>query len=61
MGDANPNKWQYLFYPILRVLRDEVERNSEFVLDRDVVLIVNDSSEIRIPVVEFKKQAKYLF
>jgi type II restriction enzyme len=43
------------------VLRDETNGSFEFSYDNDLVIIKNGEEEIRISVLEFQKQARFLF
>lgn len=59
-GDANLNKIESLFYPIIKILRNESGGNFEYLIDRDIVIISGDKEELRIPVSAFTKQAANL-
>lgn len=60
-GDGNLNKLE-AYYPVLKVLRDELERHLEYSIDRDIVIITEDETEIaRINVADFFTQSKELF
>lgn len=59
-GDSNLNKIETLIFPIIKVLRDEMNGTFEFSYDKDLVIIKNDEKEIRISVLEFQKQAHFL-
>lgn len=60
-GDGNLNKLE-AYYPVLKVLRDELERHLEYSIDRDIVIIIEDETEIaRINVTDFFTQSKELF
>lgn len=60
-GDGNLNKLE-AFYPVLKVLRDELERHLEYSIDKNIVIITEDDTEIaRINVTDFLTQSKELF
>jgi len=59
-GDSNLNKIETLIFPIIKVLRDEINGTFEFSYDNDLVIIKNDVEEVRISVFEFQKQAHFL-
>lgn len=60
VGDANLDKIETLFYPIIKVLRDESNGTFEFLYDCDLVVIKNNNEEFRQPISEFKRYACYL-
>lgn len=60
-GDANLNRIEDLFYPILKVLRNEQGNNYEYTINRDIVIVAEDGRELlRKNVVEFLVKAKEL-
>lgn len=62
-GDGNLNKLQE-YYPVLKVLRDELKRKMEYQLaqDGDIVIITEDNNEIaRINVADFLTHSQLLF
>jgi hypothetical protein len=60
-GDGNLNKLN-IYYPVLKILREELERHMEYSLDKDIVIVTEDGNEIsRINVCEFLSQSKTLF
>lgn len=60
-GDGNLNKLE-AYYPVLKVLRDELKRHMEYSIDKDIVIITEDKAEIaRINVEEFFTKSKELF
>lgn len=60
-GDGDLNKLD-IFYPVLKVIRDELQRHLEYSLDKDIVIITEDGNEIsRINVSEFINQSHDLF
>lgn len=61
-GDGNLNKIEDLFYPIIKILRQEENINYEFQVNPgDIVILSEGKTELRLPVSEFNKQAELLF
>ena len=72
-GDSNLNKIEDLFYPIIKIIRNEAleiegsknktEKKKEYAIaSGDIVIVTEDGKEeLRIPISEFSKQAEYLF
>lgn len=56
-GDANLNKVEELFYPIIKIIRIETGGNYEYKIDGDLVIISDKSEKLRIPVTTFATQA----
>ena len=60
-GDGQLNKLKE-FYPVLNVIRDELERHMEYAVESDIVIITEDGNEVsRITVSDFLEQSKKLF
>lgn len=60
-GDGQLNKLKE-YYPVLNVIRDELERHLEYAIEKDIVVVTEDEIEVaRINVVEFLKQSKNMF
>lgn len=59
-GNSKIKKLENLVYPILRILRTEVNGNFEYSIDDDIVVISGNQEVFRIPISEFQKRAKYL-
>lgn len=60
-GDGELNKLD-AFYPVLKVLRDELERHLEYTIDKEIVIITEDGNEVsRIDTASFLEQSKILF
>ncbi len=60
-GDGDLNKLDVV-YPVLKILRDELERHMEYALDRDIVLVTEDNVEIaRVTSEEFLAESQKLF
>lgn len=62
-GDENLNKIPNLFYPIIKILRQESVGSFEYLIDsdRDIVIVSGGEDEIRIPCEEFKKKTIELY
>ncbi len=60
VGDSELNKITELFYPIIKILRDESDGTYEYTLDSDLVIIKNKNEEFRIPIVVFADKARIL-
>ena len=43
-GDGNLNKIENLFYPILKILRDEQNAHYEYSLEDDIVVVTEDGT-----------------
>lgn len=56
-GDADLNKVEELFYPIIKIIRNESEGDFEYVINNDLVIIKGGKEELRIPVSTFIKQS----
>lgn len=60
-GDGNLNKLKE-YYPVLKVIRDELERHLEYAIDKDLVIVTEDNVEIaRIAAEHFLEYSKSLF
>jgi len=59
-GNSEIKKLENLVYPILRILRTEVNGNFEYSIHDDIVIISGNQEVFRIPISEFQKRAKYL-
>lgn len=59
-GNSEIKKLENLVYPILRILRTEVNGNFEYSIDDDIVVISGNKEVFRILISEFQKRAKYL-
>ena len=60
IGDANLNKIEEVFYPILKIIRNESGRNFEYALKGDLVIISGGEEELRIPIQVFIDYSKKL-
>lgn len=59
-GDADLNKVEELFYPIIKIIRNESGGNFEYALNDDLVIISGGKEELRIPVAKFIGQSVIL-
>ncbi|MFV8269273.1 HpaII family restriction endonuclease [Flavobacterium sp. GT2N3] len=59
-GDADLNKVEELFYPIIKIIRNESGGNFEYEINRDLVIISGGKEELRIPVITFTEQSAKL-
>jgi type II restriction enzyme len=59
-GDADLNKVEKLFYPIIKIIRNESGGNFEYELSGDLVIISGGNEKLRIPVKTFKEQSTKL-
>ena len=59
-GDADLNKIEKLFYPIIKIIREEQSGHFEYELSDNVVLVLGGESELKIPVEKFKKISEKL-
>jgi type II restriction enzyme len=59
-GDADLNKVEELFYPIIKIIRNENEGNFEYELNGDLVIISGKEVKLRIPVKTFTEQCSKL-
>lgn len=57
VGDANLNRIENLFYPILQIIRNESGNNYEYDLTGDLVFINGENSRFSVPILTFKKNA----
>lgn len=61
MGGKNFTKLPNVFYPILKVIRNEKKRDLEFSYDSNIVIISNENPPLKIPISEFIDMAKLCF
>lgn len=60
-GDKDLNKIADLFYPILKILRDEQNRHLEYAIDGDIVVVNEDNAEIvKLPIADCLSKADEL-
>lgn len=56
-GDADLKKVEHLFYPIIKVIRNETGGNYEYEITGDLVVVSGGQEKLRIPVKTFSEQA----
>ena len=56
-GDADLNKVEELFYPIIKIIRNESGGNFEYEINGDLVIISGGKEELRIPLKTFNEQS----
>ena len=59
-GDADLNIVEELFYPIIKIIRNESGGNFEYEINSDLVIISGGKEELRIPVNTFTEQSAKL-
>ncbi len=59
-GNDEIEKIQNLVYPILKILRTEINGNFEYSIEDDIVVVSANQEILRIPISEFKEKSKYL-
>ena len=59
-GDADLNKVEELFYPIIKIIRNESGGNFEYEINSDLVIVSGGKEELRIPVKTFTEQSAKL-
>jgi type II restriction enzyme len=59
-GNNEITKLENLVYPILRILRTEINGNFEYSIEDDIVVISGNKEVFRIPISEFQERAKCL-
>ena len=59
-GDANLNKVEELFYPIIKIIRNESGRHFEYEINADLIIISGGKEKLKIPVKTFTEQAAKL-
>ncbi len=61
-GSESLEKVEHLVYPIVKVLRSELQGNFEYTVDQDIVVISSDKQVLhRVSIQEFQAQALSLF
>lgn len=59
-GNSEINKIENLVYPILKILRTEINGNFEYSIEDDIVVISGKEEVFRIPISKFQEKAKHL-
>lgn len=60
-GDSNLNRRATLYYPIIKILRQERDGNYEYKVKNKSILSLGNKKEITLPVSDFKSNSEYLF
>jgi hypothetical protein len=60
LGDKDIEKLEGIVYPILRVLRTENNRDFEYSIKDEIILISGGEEVLKIEILEFKQKAKFL-
>lgn len=61
LGDENFNILNGIFYPIVKIIRHEINRNVEFSFNDNLVIISDGTILINIPIIDFVINAKTCF
>lgn len=56
-GDANLKKVESLFYPIIKIIRNETGGDYEYEIANDLVIVSGGKEKLRIPIKTFSQQA----
>lgn len=56
-GDVDLNKVEELFYPIIKIIRNESGGNFQYEINSDLVIISGGKEQLRIPVKTFTEQS----
>lgn len=59
-GDSDLRKIENLFFPIIKILRDESDGTYEYGYEDDIVIVKGSKEEFRIPILQFREQGIYL-
>ncbi len=59
-GNVDLKRVENLFYPILKILRNETKGSFEYEIEGDIVLVSGGEEKLRIPVKTFSEQAANL-
>lgn len=61
LGDENFNKVTSIVYPILKVIRHESERDVEFSINTNIIVITDERNQLKIPINSFIENVKNCF
>jgi hypothetical protein len=56
-GDTNLEKVENIFYPIIKIIRNETGGNYEYEITGDLVIVSGGKEKLRIPIKTFSEQA----
>jgi type II restriction enzyme len=59
-GDADLNKVEEIFYPIIKIIRNEIGGEFKYEIDGDLVIVSGGNEVLRIPVLTFTEQSAKL-
>jgi len=59
-GNSEINKIQNLVYPILKIIRSEINGIFEYSVDDNIIVVSDNEQLFRIPISRFKEKAVYL-
>lgn len=59
-GDADLNKLETLFYPIVKIIRKEVSGRVEYQIKGQIIIITDDDKKLEMPISDFMFQAANL-
>jgi type II restriction enzyme len=59
-GDADLNKVEELFYPIIKIIRNESGGNFEYEINGDLIVISGGSEKLRVPIRDFVDKSSQL-
>lgn len=60
LGDQDVKKLEGIVYPVIKVLRTEVNGDFEYSIQDEIILVSGDDEVFQIPIANFKKKAIYL-
>jgi type II restriction enzyme len=60
LGNKEIEKLEGIVYPILRVLRTENNRDFEYSIQDEIIIISGGMEVLKIPILEFKEKSKFL-
>ncbi len=60
VGDAHLNKVEEIFYPIIKIIRDEIHNSFEYEVSGDIVFVRGGENILVIPIFIFAEQAANL-
>lgn len=61
LGDADFNKISSIVYPILKVIRHESNRDVDFSVDDDIIIVSDNGKQFEIPIQQFIEKVKICF
>lgn len=61
LGDADFNKITSIVYPILKVIRHESNRDVDFSVDDEIIIVSDNGKQFEIPIQQFIEKVKICF